>query len=147
MKPYVFAFDPGLKTGYALCATKQMNVSSGELDIIEFLELCDSWFEELGPTLDVVGERFTITAATAKKSQAPWSLEVIGAVKWLAHKHRCGDVKLQSPADAKTFATNDRLRRMGWWVPGTAGHDKDALRHLMVRLVNLGWSDERLLSS
>lgn len=145
MKPYIFSFDPGLMTGWALCKTDSMEVSSGELEIIPFLCLVDAWTAKLGVDLDVCGERFTITVATAKKSQAPWSLEVIGAVKYLAWKHGCGEIKLQAPADAKKFATNERLRAMGWWTPGTKGHDKDALRHLMIRLVGLGWSDERLL--
>lgn len=146
MKPYIFAFDPGLMTGWAFCNTESMMVISGEEDFHTFAGRCEYWFEHYREQLDVCGERFTITTATAKKTQAPWSLEVIGVVKYLSHKYGCGDVTLQLPADAKRFAGNDRIRRLGWWVPGTAGHDKDALRHLMIRLVKLGWSDERLLT-
>lgn len=147
MKPYVFSFDPGKMTGWALCNTATMAVDCGEDDFDLYCERVEHWFGHYGEQLDVVGERYTITAATAKKTQQPWSLEVIGVTKYLAHKFGCGTVTLQAPADAKKFATNDRLRAMGWWVPGTAGHDKDALRHLMIRLVNQGWSDERLLST
>jgi hypothetical protein len=146
MRPFIFAFDPGQTTGWAWCDTVRMEVQSGEEDFNHFCERMELWFSYYGPQLDVTGERFTITAATAKKTQQPWSIEVIGVAKYLAHKYRCGTVTLQSPADAKRFGTNERIRAMGWWKPGTQGHDKDALRHLMVRMVNLGWSDQRLLS-
>jgi hypothetical protein len=146
MKPYLFAFDPGQTTGWAIYETASERVKSGEDDFDLFCERMELLFAAYGADLDVTGERFTITAATAKKTQQPWSIEVIGVAKYLAHKFGCGTVTLQSPADAKRFGTNERLKNMGWWVPGTAGHDKDALRHLMVRMVNLGWSDRRLLS-
>lgn len=145
MKPYIFAFDPGLTTGWAFCKTATMSVISGEDDMETFYERMEAWFSHYGERLDVCGERFTINVETAKKTQAPWSLEVIGVSKFLARKYGCGDVTLQLPADAKRFCTNDRIRAMGWWVKGTKGHDKDALRHLMIRLVKLGWSDERLI--
>ena len=36
---------------------------------------------------EIVIERFTITAETAKNSQAPWSLKVCGVIEWLVAEH------------------------------------------------------------
>src|SRR4051812_36029765 len=64
---------------------------------------------------DVACENFIITAKTVSNSQAPWSLEQIGIAKYLANKYQCPYVK-QLPAQAKTFATNSKLRALGWYV-------------------------------
>jgi hypothetical protein len=41
---------------------------------------------------------------------------------------------LQSPGQAKAFSTDEKLRKLGWWVKGQ-DHARDALRHLLVWLV------------
>lgn len=39
----------------------------------------------------------------------------------------------QTPADAKSYATNARLRRWGGWVVGSP-HRRDAMRHLLLKV-------------
>jgi len=94
----------------------------------------------------LIVEDFIITAETLKKSRQTWSLEAIGALRYLVELF--GDypipvddgrgliiprisMTLQSPSSAKAFATNDKLRNVGWYVPGK-GHANDAARHLLV---------------
>jgi hypothetical protein len=37
----------------------------------------------------------------------------------------------QQPSEAKTYATDERMKRWGLWIPGTAhAHERDARRHL-----------------
>jgi hypothetical protein len=52
----------------------------------------------------------------------------------------------QQPSDAFSYATNERLRRWGLWIPGTAKeHEREAIAHMCLRLsrrVNLVRSDE-----
>lgn len=41
----------------------------------------------------------------------------------------------QQPSDAFSYATNDRLRQWGIWIPGAAHeHEREALSHLCLRL-------------
>lgn len=35
------------------------------------------------------------------------------------------------PTSIKKFATNDKLKRLGWYTPTKGGHVNDALRHLL----------------
>jgi hypothetical protein len=85
--------------------------------------------------VEVVFESYTVTSQTAQKSQQHWSLELIGVGRWLARKHFVKFVEpLQSPAEAKRFCPDARLRAMNLWVPGGPDHERDALRHLVLRL-------------
>ena len=85
----------------------------------------------------VACESFRITAHTAKLSPAPWSLEIIGALRWLCHRNGIG-FTLQTPGDAKRFATDTKLDKLGWARPPGAGHARDAQRHLLLFLVRAG---------
>lgn len=136
---YIFAYDPGLTTGWAVMDTVADRVTAGEDDFDTFCERADTWLEAWVANVSVVGERFVINVQTAKHSQAPWSLEAQGVVRYLTRKHLCGEVTLQSPADAKRLVTNEHIRALGWWTPGTRGHDRDALRHLALFALRRGW--------
>jgi hypothetical protein len=137
---FVLGIDPGKTTGVALydLLTDHMNgVELAEDDV-------GRWLEEIIFSLRpaVVIEAFTITAHTARNSQAPWSLEIIGVARHLAAKYDCPFV-LQRPGDAKAFATDARLKALGWWRPGK-GHMADAQRHTLLFLIKNGWWDEAL---
>lgn len=84
----------------------------------------------------VVCEDFRITMQTAKKSPQADALKIIGAVDWI-----CWDVGipfvLQTPGDAKRFATDDRLKKAGFWTPGRR-HANDAARHLFLFMAKKG---------
>lgn len=139
----IFAIDPGLATGVA-----HMHVDEdGRLALVESLELSmfetGDWLDgnlfrsqTEQPNVYIVCERFTISAQTATKSQAPWSLETIGMVRWIAHQYNIETVTLQTPSDAKGFAPNPRLKAMGLWHKGGEGHALDAIRHGVVFAVN-----------
>ena len=128
--PNVIAIDPGLATGLAW-------VIDGEFGSVQVP------YEKTGPALDrflkrypnakVVCEAFFITRETAKKSQAPWSLKLIGVADYLCDLYGVDPVILQTPADAKKFASDARLKALGWYSGG-AGHADDAARHLMLYL-------------
>lgn len=143
----VIAVDPGLATGIAVVSRSDDDVLvleySGELPP---LDAAERFRELLGirfPESEVVVERFTITSATAKNSQAPWSLKVIGALEWIAWDTAGLDPErefvLQGPAEAKRLVTNEMLRRFGLWHRGGEGHANDAIRHAVYRYARLGW--------
>lgn len=147
MKPFVFAFDPGLTTGWAFMRVEDGSVTSGEEDFESFVTRADTWLDHYRDRVAVVGERFIINMETVKKTQAPFSLEVIGAVRYMCVKYGCGELALQNPSDAKRLISNDIIRKLGWWVPGTKGHDKDALRHLATFALKQGWRHPAFIPS
>ena len=146
-KPYVLSCDPGESSGLCLVRRDPFElVWSDELDWVHNARKVDETLRELGgENVDVVCERFTITAQTAKNSQQGISLEIIGQVRLLALAHGAGQITLQSPADAKNFSSNARLRALGTWHVGGGGHALDAIRHAILRLTRTGWTDSRLL--
>jgi hypothetical protein len=147
VKPFILSVDPGELSGVCLVRREPMElIESDELDWVETARFIDAKLREYGgENVDVVCERFIITVQTAKNSQQGISLELIGIVRFLALVHKAGAITLQSSADAKKFCTNPRLKQVGLWHVGGEGHALDALRHALLRLVNTGWSDERLL--
>ena len=135
----MLAVDPGGCTGMAL-------YEAGDLD-----EHFEAWSEpdpmgaidrarmEIVSGLDVlVVEEFRITAGTGRKTRAGsnTAIEIIGALRWIAFKRGVPIVE-QAPADAMGFATNDKLKRLGWYTPGP-DHARDATRHLVLYLVKGG---------
>ena len=106
-----------------------------------FLDLAWDRIEKIDT---IVCERFIINARTAKLTQSPWSLEQIGALRFMCKKF---DIKfvLQNAADAKRFATDDKFSKLGWKRPQGDGHARDAQRHLLVYLIQTGELDPALL--
>ena len=150
MKHYTYVVDPGLTSGCALFHRSDDNeltlLWSDELDWIHTTRKADQVLREYGgEDVQIVLERFTITAATAKNSQQQWSIEIIGMLRLLALAHGAGEIALQSPADAKRFSTNPRLKALGFWHVGGGGHALDAIRHGVLWFTRHGWSDSRLL--
>lgn len=146
-KPYILAVDPGLTTGICLIKREPLElVWSAETDWWDTARHADHALRTYGgDNVDVVLERFTITQQTAKNSQQQWSIEIIGILRFLARVHGAGEITLQTPADAKNFATNPRLKALGLWHVGDEGHALDAIRHGVLRLTRTGWKDSRLL--
>lgn len=135
---YVLAVDPGKTTGYALWSAGHALVSQAENDV--FLPYADRLMEAHGAGLVVVCEAFVIGPDTLRKSFQPWSLEVIGALKYLAWKHGSTFAPLQKAADAKTFVPDTRLKKLGWYERGKE-HGRDAARHLALYLAKTGQLD------
>lgn len=123
--------DPGLLTGMSLFDIRTQDepklLWGGEFDVPEFNLKAEGVASSYGSNLVIVCENYIITPATAKKSQAPWSLMGRGVMQFFCLKYGC-TLELQAPVDAKTI-TNDDLRKAGWWFKGGDGHANDSYRH------------------
>jgi hypothetical protein len=150
MTRYVLAVDPGKATGVSFFSFEKggepVLMFSWELQFETFAPII-RWALENYPNTEVVCERFTITAQTAKNSQAPYSLEHIGILKQIMLDNGKGPEKLvyQSPADAKNMFPNPSLKKLGYWHKGGAGHALDSMRHGLLHLVKTGWQPRGLL--
>lgn len=129
----VVAFDPGKVTGWAYIYDGLFQAGQDNLWSVI------NWFEremlDKGRRPMVFCEDFIITPQTAKKSRQMDPLDGIGAIKYLCQKYNT-PLTMQPPAKAKSFATDDKLKVMDWYVPTKGGHRNDAARHLMVGLVD-----------
>ncbi len=137
----VIAFDPGKLTGWAQVI--EGSFTSGQDSLWKVI----NWFDltlQRGHRPTVFCESFIITTATAKKSRQTDVLDGIGAIKFLTQKYATALI-MQSPSKAKSFATDDKLKTMGWYFPTKGGHANDAARHLLVGLVGQKVLDPRQL--
>lgn len=146
----VLAVDPGKMTGLALVERRGSEVSlvcSTELAEHEVVpavrRIMTGWDRRLpgNPPLRLVIERFTVTVETAKKaSAAVYSLEMIGAVKQVCRDvgYPLEAIVFQSPYQAKEPFPNPKLKELGMWHRGGAGHALDAIRHALTYLVGSG---------
>lgn len=128
MKP-VLALDPGKTTGIAF--HNGDNLDFGEYDFDATCDYIVNAIRMVDCDIHVVSESFIITQHTARNTQAPWSLELIGVTRYITRKLTGNDITLQSPSSAKRFSSNDRLRHMNYWTP-KKGHANDAARHLLL---------------
>ena len=142
----VLAADPGGTTGWAYYADGA--VTAGQDEFASFTDIVDGWCsvhstdpKRKGVPDVIVAERFLITPQTAKLSQQSTALEIIGFLRYVAHREGIPFV-LQTPADAKRFAQvgsdkDARLERVGWLKKPKAQNDhaNDALRHLLLYTV------------
>jgi hypothetical protein len=141
--PNVLAVDPGLTTGYVLW--KNGKRIEGENKCEDFLKIAVKLIES--KKIDyVVCERFIISAQTAKFSQAPWSLEQIGVLRYFCERYSI-PFTLQNVSDAKRFATEERLKQIKWKRPKGGGHARDAQRHLLLFLVKNDMIDDKIFIS
>lgn len=128
----VAGIDPGLVTGVCQLAVDEQgmisHVWSDELDMLGV----GHWMKRLmvgrhcgGPQIQVVCEKFTITNKTASNSQAPWSLEVTGLVRWYTERYGFS-LYQPRPSETMSLISNDVLKRAGLYVKGE--HARDAAR-------------------
>lgn len=135
MKDILIAIDPGELTGLVIVNKVTAEVHrSAELTEFEVTKLVEE-FLYLNPATEVVMEKFTINPDTHKKSAQPTALYLIGAVRHLYMKYTGKVVPLQTPGDAKSFSTNDKLKAVGFWHKGGEGHANDAFRHALLYMV------------
>lgn len=140
MPKAVAAIDPGLASGLAVLYDDHDFMST---EIVGSLEFLDAFVALIDSTVDreweVVCESFIVTGETQKKSRQNYSLEIIGAVRFLCHQ-RMIPFELQSPSQGKSFGTDAKLKKLGWYKPAK-GHANDAARHLCLYLVRHGRID------
>jgi hypothetical protein len=150
MGAIVLAVDPGKVTGYWHYdpADAAYSGQGGELPQWEFVDaaqlmLFGAW---LNSEVTVVCESFTITQrSVVQRGDRVWSLEQIGILQYMVRMRRayepqkppCHYAPEQSPSDAKSFATDKKLRRIGWYSRGNE-HGRDAARHALLYAVRNG---------
>ena len=134
----ILAVDPGRTTGWATYTPGLPSaVPSAEQAIdVEFIDRVIPWIADVATRtpLRIVVERFVISGGTMRKSRGDenWSIEQIGLLRH--HARWAGaEFDLQSAGDAKKFATDARLKEIGWWMKGR-DHANDALRHLLLNV-------------
>lgn len=147
----VLAIDPGKATGLAWMRQEHGKIileetyeASPEETINMIRPTLAGWkpTSDDQPPLRIVLEKFTINAQTVQKSQeASWALRTIGAVE-----QACRDAEYpllaicwQKPSEAKTAFSNEKLKTLGLWHRGGAGHALDAIRHGSLYLAKVGW--------
>lgn len=153
-KRFILAVDPGKASGICMFSYESGGepelLWSGEYQQHEYaspIRMAFSYASELNEKLEVVCERFTINAQTVKNSQAPFSLEQIGILKQIMmdNGRNPEDIIFQTPADAKAFFPNEKLKIVEYWHKGGEGHALDSIRHGLLRLVKTGWKPTKLL--
>lgn len=129
---YILGVDPGLMTGVSLFdVTDSMEpklIWSAELEVSDFYQTAEKIISDYAGMLEVVCESFIIGPQTYKKTQAPWSLKGWGVVEFLCMKNEVPLI-IQKPVEAKSFASNEKLKAVGFWHVGDAGHANDSIRH------------------
>lgn len=138
----IVAVDPGKMTGVAVLDTSDV-YTGWEGELHDALRSIDVQLD-LGHKFVIVCEDFIYTQATAKKSRQTWSTEGIGVLRYLAETHGVQFV-LQTPAAAKRFATDEKLKVLDWHHPTKGGHRNDAARHLLLYADSVGRIDRRRL--
>lgn len=130
----IVAVDPGKTTGVKwINPDDSTSLGGAQVDVEDFFQLMtgvvESW-TSAGHEVQLVSESFLITVNTAKNSQAGWSLELIGVMKYLAWRYKLPELKQQTPQVAKKFSSDPKLKQVDWYTKGK-GHENDAARHLM----------------
>ena len=129
----ILAIDPGGTTGIAYLA-HDGQFGTGQL-ANGFDGFADWMTEQYWEAFDAIVIENFIPRPGAKSQQLD-ALHIIGAVKFMCRKHGVPLI-IQSPANAKSFSTNDKLTAAGWYTVGE-DHGRDAARHLLVFLIQHG---------
>lgn len=149
----ILAIDPGPHTGIAFKSfVKTRNDAPLGKPTVEVPEGFNECAEAIRlniiacePDLIVI-ERFQITAKTAQKTTtgSNVAIELIGVTRYLAECVYGIPLEEQQPVDAMQFATDAKLKRIDWYLPGP-DHGRDATRHLLLAAVRRNLFDAALL--
>lgn len=120
-------FDPGGTTGWACFrpVTNKYNTGQASPDKIwSILEQAKHVYDLEGP---IIFERFDFRQGMPKIDFRP--IKVIGVIEeWT--RQNDWPLVLQSPAEGKSYFTDNVLKNSNLWIPGKP-HAMDALRHLL----------------
>lgn len=126
----ILAIDPGLVTGWACLVPETGQFVAQQTEgRHEFYRQFEAAIAG-GTTLEVVAEKYTITARTAQLTAQYDALYILGMLDYLCEKVGIS-LTLQTPAQAKGFATDTKLKAVEWYTPTKGGHANDAARHLL----------------
>lgn len=133
--PRIIPLDPGGSTGWAYFSPLSLTLICGQIsdqhhnDLFELLH-------RFSPD-EIVSESFQFRQFSGfDKSKVELdSVEYIGITK-LYSRMTNTPLHFQTASVAKHFVSDDKLKRLGWYSR-TAGlvHARDALRHLLYRLI------------
>lgn len=91
--------------------------------------------------LIIVCESFQFRQGKQRAGIVLDSCEYIGVVKLFYQQRKKSlpnsfqlDLRMQTAAQAKTFVTDDKIKKLGLWAPGQK-HAMDAMRHLLFTLL------------
>lgn len=137
----ILGIDPGLATGIARLIPELDEFDSGIIEggLLGFVDWFESHLEATAPT-HVVIEAFTIMESTAQKTRQYDALFINGYVEARCYSFGI-DFTRQQVSNVKNFATNAKLKNLGWYRPG-AGHDNDAARHVLAYISKFGWAQD-----
>ena len=142
-EPMVITIDPGKVTGMARYFP------------LRGLESYHSW-EELGglggfadawrishpdydnPDVTIVIEKYTIGAKNRAIREDYNAVYINGFVLGLSRWTEWNVIQNQV-SGAKTFATDEKLKALGWYNPTPGGHSNDAGRHMLTHAAKQPW--------
>ena len=136
----IVAIDPGKISGIAVYDGSSQ-FRTYEYDVQSTIRFVDNVWYQLHGDIEVVSEKFTISEKTIKTSLSTDALDING---WLRiESERLGFPYKEQPVQksANSFASDDKLKAVGWHTPTKDGHANDAARHLMVYL----WHEHRAI--
>ena len=142
MTTHLISVDPGKTSGFVVLDITDTLIDDATPGIVESSEkeqmsTCYDVHHLLSADNDIfyriVCEDFIITTQTGKKKDTRYSLEIIGALRYLAGMYHV-PFTLQRPSEAKSFVSNERLKSMGLYVKGGEGHMRDAMRHAVYNI-------------
>lgn len=140
---YVLGIDPGKMTGLSFIDLITGKVTYDELGFDDACRYIENQCMTFSSQLQVVIESFIITVNTAKNTQAPWSLEMIGVARWLSSSLTGNPLIVQIQSAVKNLVTDNRLQALECLWKGK-GHAQDGAREMFFYLITRGWWDERL---
>lgn len=137
------SIDPGGTTGFAWLVEAEPGQFmfggaqvSGRYEAERFVrEAVLGWpmgLVGMGQGCTVIIERWDVRANTHQLTNQDDPRYIIGWVDGFCH-HEDIPYHEQKPAQAKKFATDPALKRVGWYLPGQ-DHARDAARHLLTFL-------------
>lgn len=121
----VLALDPGKTTGLVEWSPKDFLITqvAGRFDLYDYIELL--------PPFDIVVIENYVPRSGALSLQYD-ALYITGHLEAECQRGMIPFYK-QEVSAAKGWATDAKLKKLGWWVKGQ-DHARDALRHLMLFL-------------
>jgi hypothetical protein len=129
----VFAYDPGKVTGWAMWAPATEAFACGQVEGRHAFYRSFEGVMSSGVRLEVCGEKYTIGGASKGKTAQYDALYINGYIDGLCEKAGI-PLTLRTATQAKGFATNDKLKALGWYKATPGGHAADATRHLLTHL-------------
>lgn len=124
-----YVVDPGEMCGYIMLSSAGNVLGFGEAPPYETVKILEQYLDENAVPVAtyIVAERYTITPVTHKMTRQYAALETIGALRYVAAKHRRA-LHLQDRSE-KGRVSNSLLIDLGWYKPTRDGHANDAARH------------------